>query len=125
MSFGIGWGKVSHPVTAVVAAIDSGQPKQVGFSARQLDNLGLERTGLPINVGTLQGMATRNKQKLPDQNGYPPVQVSANGVTEHVPVYNAFGRMSAGGGNQVRISEQLAMRLKVKIGDTVTISTAS
>jgi len=121
MSFGNQWGALSQPVTAVVKEIDGGQPKQIGLSAMQLDNLSLLRNS-HIDAGILQKMVQRNKKKLAAPTDYPPVTVSANGRDATAPVYNAFGHMSTKQPNGVRISEQLATRLKVKVGDTITIS---
>jgi len=122
MSFGNQWGSVSQPVTAVVEQIDSGQPKQIGLSAMQLDNLSLERQS-HIDVSVLQSMVARNKKKLASGTDYPTVNVSANGKSTNTPVYNAFGHMANNQSNGVRISEQLATKLGVRVGDTITIST--
>jgi hypothetical protein len=123
MSFGNQWGELSQPVTAVVEAIDEGQPQQVGLSAMQLDNLALSgKRKSHIDANVLQRMVQRNKKRLPASSDYPPVTISANGTTASVPVYNAFGHMSTERPNGVRISDQLATKLHVKVGDTITIS---
>ncbi len=120
MAFGTQWGPLSQPVIAVVAAIDAGQPKQIGMSAMQLDNLQLERQS-HIDANILSQMVARNKQRLPASADYASVTVSANGVMVQTSVYNAFGHLATEG-NDVRISEQLATKLGVKIGDEIEIS---
>jgi hypothetical protein len=98
--FGGQWGKFKQPVvTAIIEAIGRGRSKQqeIGLSAMQMNNLGLELPG-----------------RL--------VAITANGVTEAASIYNTFGTEKAIRPDGVRINEQLAEKLKVKIGDSISIT---
>ncbi len=122
ISFGNGWGSVEQPVAAVISAIDPEKQLLVGLSAMQLDNLQLKRMWT-IDADVLKLMRENNKAGIPDFSSYPPMKVSIGDKAATISVYNAFGHMATGASNGILISSELARRLGLNVGDTVSLST--
>lgn len=126
--FGQVWGRINQPAKGIVAAIDDDgyniELYRVGLSARQIDNLGIERRSAPLNSQSLRKTVRANERGLLDGQDYGDLIVEYEGLKKVAQVYNAFG-MRCIGGCGIRVSSTLAEDLELKLEDKVKLYTKS
>jgi hypothetical protein len=125
--FGKDWGKLESPTVAIIGVIDdapgSDHEIRIGLSAKQLVNLGLERTDSHVRDAlSLRRDVLRNQEGLVDDAPYPKVRLEYDGKEVLSDVYNAFGKLYLDGPN-IRASKKLATELGLEVGSAVNVDT--
>lgn len=121
--FGNVWDKLSQPVEAVVAVIDSDgyntQLPRIGLSAKQMENLQIsDKSDKQLDEEDLKKHIKHNKQGWLQDRDFGEVSVASDGKTVNASVYNASGPKSIGGPG-VRISAKLASLLGLEEKDGI------
>lgn len=125
--FGSTWDILDGPVEAVVGAIDRDGDNinhvRVGLSAKQMKNLEIKTRSQPLDALSLRFIMFLNTYGFDDEQGFDNISLMFEGTTVVAHAYNAFG-LRALGGNQVRVSQQLANHLGLKVGSRIMLSNA-
>ncbi len=120
---GVGWEKIEPPVEGTIAAIDDDGDYRVGLSAKQLRNLALERKTGRMNERDLKNVFALSAEELSYIQDYGSIAVEYADRIRQAKVYNAFGPMSTGSPDGIRISSALADYLGVHLEDKIKLHT--
>lgn len=121
--FGLVWDELPRPVTAIVDAIDENDESQIGLSAKQLRNLGLNRIGGFKDTNNLMSSVRANEKLLTDPPEFGEVIAYSRSKLTHVSVFNAWGHLSTGRADGIRVSSSLARDLNLHVGSKLKIVT--